>query len=173
MIDIFNNFFNKEKAKTLTINDLKRKNFEAIDFYFSDTARQMKIDNTPPIELLPNGMLLADALQELRDAINLPIIIVNGYRSSQINKLVGGSPTSKHMQFLACDIKIPNLSIWQIAKKIYECKIKTHIVLIEPVNNCVHYEIHPDKTKYQNVYKIAKKINGEWHSEIIDPKTLI
>ena len=160
MIDFFNNFFNKEKAKILNLKDLKRKNFEAIDFYLSDTARQMKIDNTPPVELLPNGMLLADAIQELRDVINLPIVITSGYRCDKLNQVIKGSPNSSHKQFLACDISTPNLTPRQLVLKIKASNIKVHRVLEEA--KIVHFQIHPDKTQYQNFYGFAELFNNKW-----------
>ena len=41
-----------------------------------------------------------------------------------------------------------------------ESKIKVHRVLLEA--SCVHFQIHPDKTQYQNFFGIAKIVDGKW-----------
>lgn len=40
-----------------------------------------------------------------------PIIITSGYRTPQVNALVGGSPTSDHMQAVACDFNRTGLTV--------------------------------------------------------------
>ena len=37
---------------------------------------------------------------------NVPILINSGYRSEEVNKRVGGSPTSNHLTGCAADIKV-------------------------------------------------------------------
>ena len=43
-------------------------------------------------------------LEPLRQQVNEPVIISSGYRCPQLNRAVGGSPTSQHMTGEACDI---------------------------------------------------------------------
>ena len=43
-------------------------------------------------------------LEPLRKQVNEPVIISSGYRCPQLNRAVGGSPTSQHMTGEACDI---------------------------------------------------------------------
>lgn len=47
-------------------------------------------------------------LDPLRLAMNEPVIITSGYRSSTLNKLVGGVPNSQHLTGCAADIRIKN-----------------------------------------------------------------
>jgi uncharacterized protein YcbK (DUF882 family) len=148
--------FFKKKPK---IQDLQRKNFKYGEFYYSKTAIEEGINNLPPEELLENGMKLADALQELRDALNIPLAITSGYRCKTLNTAIGGSPKSSHMQFLACDI-ISNITPEQLFNKIKSTGVKVHRVLLE--SNCVHFQINPDKKQYQNFFGFAKKIDGKW-----------
>lgn len=82
---------------------LDRKSFKGEEFYFSSTAKRLGINNTPPEELLDNGIILANKMQEIRDLLGHSIKINSGYRSSQVNKMVGSKPTSQHRLFQACD----------------------------------------------------------------------
>lgn len=43
-------------------------------------------------------------LEPLREQVNEPVIISSGYRCPQLNRAVGGSPTSQHMTGEACDL---------------------------------------------------------------------
>lgn len=144
----------------MKLEDLKRKNFAAIDFYKSTTATKNNIDNTPPNSLLANGMILADNIQKLRDLIKLPIIISSGYRCEDLNKAVGGDSNSLHKQFLAADIHISNLSPEQGLIKIKESGIKFDKCLIE--RNCIHIQFQKDPSKNRNIIANAYKENGEW-----------
>ncbi len=74
----------------------------------SDTAVRAGVDNTPPPELLPNLKRIAEAMEEVRRILgNRPITVNSGYRAPAVNKLVGGSLKSAHMQGLACDFICP------------------------------------------------------------------
>lgn len=48
-------------------------------------------------------------MQELRDYMKEPIIILSGYRDKELNSLVGGSRRSRHMDGLACDFTCSDL----------------------------------------------------------------
>lgn len=77
--------------------------FELID---SPTAREQKIDNTPTPEAMQALTSLAeDVLQPARDALGVPILVSSGYRSPELNRAVGGSPTSQHMRGEAVDVR--------------------------------------------------------------------
>jgi hypothetical protein len=49
-----------------------------------------------------------DKLQELRDALGVPLIIVSAYRSPEHNKAVGGAQNSYHMKGCAFDVSMAN-----------------------------------------------------------------
>ena len=75
----------------------------------SETHKPKPIDNTPPAELLPNLHRLMDYLDKVREAYGEPMRVSSGYRSPQLNSLVGGSPQSQHKQGLAADLVVPDL----------------------------------------------------------------
>lgn len=53
-----------------------------------------------------------------------PIIITSGYRTPQVNALVGGSSTSDHMQAVACDFNRPGLTVKDCANILEESALK-------------------------------------------------
>ena len=75
----------------------------------AETHKTKPIDNTPPAELLPNLHRLMDYLDKVREAYGEPMRVSSGYRSPQLNSLVGGSPQSQHKQGLAADLVVPDL----------------------------------------------------------------
>lgn len=85
------------------------KNFHLAEFVRSDTAIRRGIDNTPNIQHIMNLKFLCEnILQPLRDKFG-PIVISSGFRNFALNKAVGGSASSQHMQGEACDIRIPSI----------------------------------------------------------------
>ena len=83
------------------------KNFTLDELTASNTAKQQHIINAPGIEEVCNlCALVHHVLQPLRDAMGEAIKIGSGYRCPQLNKAVGGVPTSQHMKGEAADLCI-------------------------------------------------------------------
>lgn len=73
----------------------------------SATAKRKGISNEPTIEHLENLKALAlNIFQPLRDYFGVPITVSSGYRSADLNKLIGGSTTSQHCKGEAIDIDV-------------------------------------------------------------------
>lgn len=71
----------------------------------SDTARILKIDNTPtPEASAALDALMWNVLDPIRRMWGKPIIVNSGYRCPKLNAAVGGSATSQHMKGEAADI---------------------------------------------------------------------
>ena len=71
------------------------------------------VSNLPGPEEIENLKRLCGWLEHLRDMYNIlygngkvPIVINSGFRSPEVNKRVGGSPTSNHLTGCAADIKV-------------------------------------------------------------------
>lgn len=75
------------------------------------------IDNTPAPEVIENLRHLAVTLEEVRDLLG-PLHINSGYRSAELNKAVGGQPTSQHCQGLAADFIAPRFSLQEATRRI-------------------------------------------------------
>ena len=71
----------------------------------SATARLRKVDNVPGAREVANLNYLVDTLLDpLREAFGRPIVVTSGYRSEELNRLVGGVTMSYHCRGLAADI---------------------------------------------------------------------
>lgn len=87
--------------------------FTVAEFTGSRTALERGIDNDLPLDLLSNARATAAMLERIRSYLSdlkgspVPILIQSGYRSEALNRAVGGSPRSDHMQALAADIRAP------------------------------------------------------------------
>lgn len=82
--------------------------FNLAEFTQSQTATRKGIDNMPNSVIINNLTIVAANMEEVRKLLNnLPISISSGYRSPALNKAVGGSKTSAHVEGWACDFICP------------------------------------------------------------------
>lgn len=82
--------------------------FTLEEFSFSEVAARLGLDNTPDPVVLANLKLLAAAMERIRARLgNRPIAVHSGYRSPEVNQVVGGVATSAHCHGLACDFVCP------------------------------------------------------------------
>lgn len=71
----------------------------------SSTAKQLGIDNTPnAATIVTLTRLCQNLLEPIRKGLGYPIVVNSGYRCPKLNKAVGGSATSQHMNGEAVDI---------------------------------------------------------------------
>ena len=86
----------------------------------------------------------------------LPIVILSGWRSFELNTLVGGSPTSDHMMkkaSMAVDFYIPNGPSPHEIAKIVKTKIKYWKQLgIYKKKKFVHLSIPDQSMKYNEIF---------------------
>lgn len=73
----------------------------------STVAAARGIDNTPPPELLPRLVRVAEMLERIRATLNAPITVTSGYRCEELNQAVGSRSTSDHPQGHAADFVAP------------------------------------------------------------------
>lgn len=95
-----------KKIMRLDPNKKLSPNFTLGEMIASDTAKKLKIDNTPTlVEIYHLEELCKLLLQPIRDAWGKPIKVTSGFRCAKLNRAVGGSPTSVHMRGWSADIK--------------------------------------------------------------------
>lgn len=81
------------------------KYFTIDELTHSNTASAKVIDNRPNSVESANLLLLVEnVLDPLREAYGKPITVTSGFRSSALNKTVGGVTGSQHMKGQAADI---------------------------------------------------------------------
>lgn len=91
--------------------------FTLAELTHSDTADAHRIANTPTPEHLHNLETYTAPGLELVRAIcgNRPVMVHDAYRNPEVNKLVGGTPTSAHPEGFAADISVPGQTPYQTA----------------------------------------------------------
>ena len=68
-----------------------------------------EIYNIPSHEAIANLKRVCVWLEELRTRAGGPIMINSGYRSPQLNRVIGGVPTSNHLTGCAVDIHVTGM----------------------------------------------------------------
>lgn len=81
------------------------KNLSLAEVTKSVTAKRLGIDNTPDEWVTENLRQVAiNVFQPLRDAFRGPIYVSSGYRSADLNRAIGGSKRSQHVEGRALDL---------------------------------------------------------------------
>lgn len=136
------------------------RHFSLDEFTFSSTAARKDIDNTPNAIQQANLTLVAQTLEQVRWQASCPIIITSGFRNPKVNKLVGGSPTSDHMDGRAADIKSVKHTPRELANLIIGAGIKFEQLILE-FERWVHISVPPSARPAKMEVLTAKKINGK------------
>jgi zinc D-Ala-D-Ala carboxypeptidase len=82
------------------------KNLTLAECTKSNTAQRLGIDNTPDDDWTIENLraVAEDVFQPLRDSFATPIYVSSGYRSEELNRAIGGSKRSQHIQGRALDL---------------------------------------------------------------------
>ena len=95
------------------------KYFSIMELCRSRVAERKKIKNEPTKAIEKNlEALVENVLDPLREAWGRPIHVNSGYRCAELNKAVGGSPTSHHVKGMAADITagdtVANIKLYKL-----------------------------------------------------------
>lgn len=110
----------------------------------------------------------AGTLEEIRAVLGVPLKVTSGFRSPQLNRLVGGSPTSGHTKGLCADV-IPNgMDVVEAQKKIIANKdkcpsLKKCILEMVKGSEWLHVEA---KTEANQPTQFFITNNGKTYTEI-------
>lgn len=89
---------------------MKKSYFTIAELSKSATAKANGLDNTPSEAVKKKLQALIDnVLDPAREAYGAPVYVHTGYRSPEVNKLVGGVSNSQHILGEAADIDTNNL----------------------------------------------------------------
>lgn len=109
----------------------------------SQLAARDGFDNTPPPQARANLQLLCGALEQVRALFDAPIIISSGYRSEKVNQLIGGSRNSQHVQGLAADFTVIEVSPRDTVRRISNSTIAFDQLILE-FDRWVHLSVTCD-----------------------------
>lgn len=140
--------------------------FNLNTFTYSKTAIDKGIDNTEMTDgVFENLHKLHELLTNIQIRISIkenkaiPIKINSGYRCPELNRLIGGVPTSEHVLGKAADTVAIGVGITQYFEYLKELareKVLTFGQVIKEYNSWVH--ISTPSGKHQNQFMI-KEIN--------------
>ena len=138
-----------------------------------------ELTNTTHSELLESNRKIAEGymkqlkyvagtLEEIREVIGVPLKVTSGFRSSQLNKLVGGSPTSCHTKGLCADVIPIGVDVVEAQKKIIANKdkcpsLKKCILEMVKGSEWLHVEAKTEKAQPQQFFVTT---NGKTYTEI-------
>lgn len=120
----------------------------------SEAAIRLGIDNTCPVDLLPNMLRVANALEVIRERLtsikgrNVPIHVTSCYRGPEVNKAVGGSPTSAHRFASAADCEAEGFGILEL------CRIAAEVI---PDYDQIIYEFGESGWMHIGFAKVPRK----------------
>lgn len=144
-------------------------NFTLEELTFSSTAKSKGIDNTPKGQDLVNLKFTALQMEIVRDILNSPISISSGFRCASLNKVVGGSSTSAHLQGLAVDFTCKG---YGDTKKVVQALLEAsrgkqlafdQLILESPdtPNSWVHIGFKQDGKGQRGEVLTMNKVNGK------------
>ena len=88
------------------------KHFFLKEFVISQEAERHGYRNEPNEKQIENLKLLCvNVLQPLREIIAVPIFINSGFRSFDVNAVVGGKFNSQHLEGKAADFIVPSMNL--------------------------------------------------------------
>ena len=124
----------------------------------SQAATRAGIKNLPDkAQTLALTNLVINVLDPLRKAVGRPVVVSSGFRSEQVNKLIGGSATSQHRFGEAADITIPGLTNDEIVTAVKNAKLPFD-QMIEEFGSWVHISYGP---RHRREILRARTINGK------------
>lgn len=122
----------------------------------SQEAVRAGLDNTPPPDLVDALRFLAATLEDVRLLLSTPVIVTSGYRSAEVNRLVGGSPNSAHCDGFAADFIAPRYgSPAAIARAIEASSIHFDQLILE-FGRWVHIGVHPVQPRRQALTAVRR-----------------
>ena len=139
------------------------KNFTLSEITRSNTAKRLGISNEPTKEHIKNIQnLITKIIQPMRNDIGA-IRISSGYRSSELNRAIGGSTKSQHCKGQALDIQY-----WSDGKmdnkKIYDWLIDNAVEFDQMINEFNFAWIHlslKEKKNRKDVLEAYKDEDGD------------
>lgn len=108
------------------------KHFTLMEAMKSQTGERLGLDNTPPNEIIPRLIFVAETILEpIRAHYGVPFSPNSWYRSPALNRAIGGAPSSQHVKGEAVDIEVPGVPNIDLAKW-----VKAHLKFDQIILEC-------------------------------------
>ena len=132
------------------MNEKISRNFTWEEMTYSRVAVENGLLNEPPFEVKQAMMeLVKRLLQPLRLVYGKPIAITSGYRSPEVNRLVGGVPSSQHVKGEAADCYVPDPEV--LLNVLRFCKLPFDQAILYKRKKFLHLSL---RAKGENRYQI-------------------
>ena len=137
-------------------------NFTLEELCVSNTAARMGREIEPDAEVIANlTSLCRNTLQPTRELLDTPVIINSGYRPEWLNRRIGGSKTSQHMEGKAVDFRLgtrSKLSLYDAAKMIVDSDIPVDQLILE-FNSWIHIS-WSEEPRYEVLTAYSERAEG-------------
>lgn len=131
--------------------------FTLEELTFSQTAVRNGINNNPSQAVRNNLRVLADNLEKIRTFLGHPLRISSAFRCMELNRKIGGSVNSAHMDGLAADFTCEKFGKpIDVVKALHKSGIKVDQVIEE--GTWIHVSFDP---KMRQQFLTATFINGK------------
>ncbi|MGL5745783.1 MAG: D-Ala-D-Ala carboxypeptidase family metallohydrolase [Cetobacterium sp.] len=97
--------------------------------------------------------ITATKMDLVRYILGVPVIINSWYRSAEVNKAVGGSPRSQHLEGVAVDFKTKSFTPRQIYKKILDSGISFDQLLVYKTFVHISFNLNIEKDRKEIIDK--------------------
>jgi len=139
-------------------------NFTLGELCKSQTAIRNNINNIPEDKIIIENLvkLSVNIIQPIRNFFSIPFSPNSGYRSEELNKVIGGSNKSQHCKGQAVDIEVPRVSNLRLAEWIHNNLTYDQLILEfykenEPTSGWVHVSFNEDKNRKKYLLYDGKK----------------
>ena len=110
-------------------------------------------------------LLCENVLEPLRARVKRPIVVSSGFRSTTINRRIGGSSRSQHCMGEAVDFSIPGMSVAEIVLLIRRMQLP-YDQLIDEFSAWVHVS-HKRNGSQRHQVMTARRVGGKTEYRII------
>jgi hypothetical protein len=108
-------------------------NFTLFEMCWSETANRLHLRNEPRPDVVERLRALCEnVLQPIRDHFCEPVIIHSGYRSPDLNAVLGGAANSQHQYGEAADFHVKRINLEDAMRWIAESDLPFDQAIIEP-----------------------------------------
>lgn len=126
----------------------------------SHTAIRKGINNSPSEEIKKSILTLKPLYDSLCKVFSREITITSGYRSEKLNKAIGGSSKSEHMEGFAMDLDMEDMNL-ELYNYIKNNCMYNQLIKEFGTDSCpswVHVSLRPSNNRKENL-RIYKKGN--------------